>query len=207
MILMPDKISEFVVDLGARPDTHGTSNPYRRIDCRLNLENYLRAMVARPGRRILVVAEALGYRGGGLTGIPISSENLLRLAPHPFLRALRESLQIDGNTSEATATMVWDTLAGRRRIPLFWNAFPFHPHRSDEPASNRAPTADEVAEGQEYLVRLADIYRPQVVAGLGGKGTAAAQRAFPGISIIQIRHPSYGGKSDCQRGMEQLLRR
>jgi hypothetical protein len=127
MILMPDKISEFVIDLGARPDTHGTSNPYRRIDCRLNLENYLRAMVARPGRRILVVAEALGYRGGGLTGIPISSENLLRLAPHPFLRALRESLQIDGNTSEATATMVWDTLAGRRRIPLFWNAFPFHP--------------------------------------------------------------------------------
>lgn len=207
MILMSDKISEFVGDLGARPETENTSNPYCRSDCRRNLETYLRAMVSRPGRRILVVAEALGYRGGRLTGIPISSENLLRQAPHPFLRALRESLQIDGNTSEATATMVWSSLAGRRRIPLFWNAFPFHPHRNGEPASNRAPTAAEVAEGQQYLARLADVYRPEAVAGLGGKGTAAARRALPGMTIMQIRHPSYGGKSDFQRGMGQLLRR
>ena len=70
----------------------------------------------RSGRRVLVVGEALGYRGGLLTGIPISCERLLREQRHPFWRRLAPQLTIEGDTPEATATIVWDYLANRRRI-------------------------------------------------------------------------------------------
>jgi uracil-DNA glycosylase len=202
---MEDCIRTFVASLAEQPHTETTYNPYRNAAARDNLAQYLRAVCAQSGRRILMVGEALGYRGGRLTGIPFSSERLLRQAPHPFLRALHDRVAISGNTSEATATLVWAALARRRRIPLFWNAFPFHPHRRGEPASNRAPTADEIAGGQAYLQRLAALYRPQLIAGLGNKGCLAVHRALPDERIAALRHPSYGGKADFERGLSRLL--
>jgi uracil-DNA glycosylase len=199
-------IEKFVEILATRPAGNRVDNPYRRQACRHNLRCYLQAILSRPGRRVLLVGEALGYRGGKLTGIPFSSEKLLSQAPHPFLRALQGQLILEGETSEATASMVWNTLARRRRIPLFWNAFPFHPHLAASPSSNRAPTAGEIAEGQALLRKLAELYQPQLVAGLGHKGTRCARQAFPGREITQIRHPSYGGKADFQVGMARLLR-
>jgi uracil-DNA glycosylase len=203
---MEAEIRDFVDCLASRPDTEGTVNPYRSLIASNNLIHYLFALFRQPGRRILLVGEALGYRGGRLTGIPLSSERLLGAAPHPFLRALHPHLEIDGNTSEATATLVWGALAGRRRIPLFWNAFPFHPHRPGQPGSNRAPKAEEISEGQFYLERLATLYRPLLVAGLGRIGSLAAGRALPDQRILQLRHPSHGGKVDFEQGIARLLR-
>jgi hypothetical protein len=154
----------------------------------------------------MLVGEALGYRGGRLTGIPFSSERLLRQAPHPFLRALRERVRINGETSEATATLVWGALSGRRRLPLFWNAFPFHPYHPGSPQSNRAPTASEISEGQAHLQQIAAIYQPELVAGVGKKGYLAAGRALPDTPIVLLRHPSYGGKSEFESGLTRLLR-
>lgn len=199
-------IGEFVEALATRADSKRVGNPWRHHACRHNLRCYLQAMLSRPGRRVLLVGEALGYRGGKLTGIPFSSEMLLRRAPHLFLRSLRGQLELEGRTSEATATIVWEALARRRRIPLFWNAFPFHPHQPERPDSNRAPTAREISEGQAYLQLLAELYQPQVIAGLGHKGTRSASLAFPDRQVTQIRHPSYGGKSDFMRGIASLLR-
>lgn len=200
-----ENINRFIQRLEARPHSASATNPYRLPHRSHNLRHYLQALLAQPGRRILVIGEALGYRGGLLTGIPISSERLLREADHPFWRKLAPSLNVAGDTAEATASIAWDYLANRRRIPLFWNAFPFHPCRPGEPATNRAPNAAELAEGIPYLRELAAIYQPQLIAGLGHKGSTAARRAFPEHSVRALRHPSYGGKQDFIDGMDKLL--
>ena len=55
--------------------------------------------------RLLLVAEALGFKGGGETGIPLSSPALLRSCKHPFIETLRPHLAlVPEGGSEATAT-------------------------------------------------------------------------------------------------------
>ena len=203
---METALKEFVGALTDRNSTDTSYNPYLLESNRNNLCHYLMTVFAQPGRRFMLVGEALGYRGGRLTGIPFSSERLLRQKTHPFLRSLGEHLELTGDSSEATATLVWGALANRRRIPLFWNAFPFHPHQPGDPGSNRAPHAAEIAEGQVYLQRLVSLYRPVRIAGLGGHGYRAVTRALPDTPIAQIRHPSYGGKHDFRQGLARLLR-
>ena len=198
-------LDELIADLERRPHSPQVCNPYRLPGRSGNLCSYLEAMLDRPGRRILLVGEALGYRGGLHTGIPISSSALLRRPTHSFLRSLQPRIALEEDISEATATIVWDYLRRRRTIPLFWNAFPFHPHERDNPASNRAPTAAETGEGTPFLVQVAQLYRPQLIAGLGTKGTRAARRALPGSPVTALRHPSYGGKQAFIQGMDRLL--
>jgi uracil-DNA glycosylase len=204
-IILMDSYSSLFAALEQRPHSDTVCNPYRLPGRTHNLRAYFRAIDARPGRRLLVVGEALGYRGGLGTGIPLSSSALLTHSRQPFLRALRPSLQLHDEVAEVTATIVWDYLARRRTLPLFWNAFPFHPHREGEPQSNRAPTAAEMSEGIAYLQLIRDWYQPQRLAGLGRKGAQALKRAFPGASVITLRHPSYGGKNEFIRGMDGLL--
>ena len=203
---MEDSIAAFVLSLAKRPHTENSFNPYRDPSHRVNLMQYLGLTLAQPGRRILLVGEALGYRGGRLTGIPFSSERLLLRPSHPFPRSLSQNVEIKGATSEATATLVWNALAGRRRIPLFWNAFPFHPHLPRDPWSNRAPTRSEIDEGAHYLASLAELQQPERIAGLGKKGCLAARRALPGRVITPLRHPSYGGKIEFLEGLAKFLR-
>jgi hypothetical protein len=193
--------------LQQRPHTETVTNPYRLPHRSANLGNYLEAMADRRGRRILVIGEALGYRGGLGTGIPISSCGLFEQASHPFLRRLAQDIHYEGELREATASMVWEYLADRRTLPLFWNAFPFHPHRRHEPESNRGPTQTEICEGLTALQLLAAWHRPERIAGLGRLGTRAAQIAFPDRQIFALRHPSYGGKQEFIRGMDRLLAR
>ena len=128
---MPEglELDVFLRPLRERTDSATVQNPYRRPGREANLRSYLEAMLSRPGRRMLLVGEAPGYRGCLHTGIPFSSEALLREAPHPFLARLRPALQLQGYRTEATASIAWAALVGRRTLPLFWNAFPFHPHR------------------------------------------------------------------------------
>jgi uracil-DNA glycosylase len=191
--------------LSTRPNSPTVTNPYRRRVLQENLSHYLDAISSQKGRRILIVGEALGYRGGRLTGIPFSSERLLREAPHPFLRRLAPQLSLTSDTAEATASIVWEGLRRRRNIPLFWNAYPFHPHRANKPDSNRAPNAAEIAEGQRFLRLIIEFYQPATIAGLGRKGTAAAEKAFPENRIVALRHPSYGGKQEFLTGFNRLM--
>jgi hypothetical protein len=202
-----DPLHNFLRALAARGDDHRVQNPYRLPGRLANLEAYLLAMLKAGGRRVLLVGEAPGYRGCLLTGIPFSSPRLLRQAPHPWLRRLRPSLELTGDTAEATASLVWQGLAGRRSLPLCWNAFPFHPHRPDRPDSNRSPTAEELIEGEQHLRQLAELYAPQLVVGVGRKGGQAARRALPLCEVVEIRHPSYGGKAAFDEGLRRVYRR
>lgn len=198
------EIDDFLLSL-SRPRNSGVlKNPYREPVLLENLRIYLDAMMRIDGRRVLLVGEALGFKGGKVTGIPFSSGAIYERFAHPLLQQIGPQLSIDIVESENTATIVWEYLSSAGHTPLFWNAFPFHPHPRGERSKNRAPTAAEVKRGVRYLKSLAAIYQPDVVAGIGGKGTVCARQAFSERDIVAIRHPSYGGKSEFIAGIEGL---
>ena len=199
-------VDAFIADLAEYEHSAIVINPYREAHLAENLRLYLMAMLRRRGRHVLLVGEAPGYRGCGLTGIPFSSGEIYQRFDHPLLRRLARHIEIRQVESENTATMVWEYLEDKPLTPLFWNSFPFHPHNPGDPRSNRAPNAREIEFGIHFLRRLKDLYRPSVIAGIGNKGTLCARRAFPHKSIAAIRHPSFGGKADFVRGMDQLFK-
>ena len=127
------------------------------------LERYLDE---RAGAPILLVAEAPGYRGTRVSGIPLTSER---------------QLTGDG-PAEATATIVHRVLAelGLSDDVLLWNVVPTHP---GDARSNRAPTRGEVEAGLPFVRALA---RGRRVVAVG----RVAQRALGGT---YVRHPSHGG--------------
>jgi hypothetical protein len=63
-------IEDFVIDLTKKRNTATVSNPYLKKDVADNLHRYLVAMHKMKGKRILLVGEAPGYKGCGITGIP-----------------------------------------------------------------------------------------------------------------------------------------
>jgi hypothetical protein len=195
--------------LAARPNRSDSFNPYRDPQLARNLKHYLEAMWSSPQYQgLLLVGEALGYRGGGNTGIPFSSCKLYTEVEHPFLQSLADKLrfpqQAKRQESEATASIVWRYLQTRQQLPLLWNAFPFHPHIEGEPDSNRKPRAAELEEGVERLRQLTAIFQPLRIAGIGREGHKAAATLFPEMDVVYIRHPSYGGKADFISGMDTL---
>lgn len=199
-------IERFVVELTVQENTPTVSNPYLHQDLADNLRLYLDAMMKMPGKRLLLVGEAPGYKGCKITGIPFTSGRVFERFDHPLLKALGGRLKLTEIEAENTATIVWEYLSRRGgATPLFWNSFPFHPYPEGNEKKNRAPTAAEVQAGIHYLRRLYSIFAPEVIAGIGAKGTECAASAFPGADVVYIRHPSFGGKQDFIRGMERII--
>lgn len=199
-------ISEFVARLSKKRNSGTVFNPYRSQALANNLRHYLEVMFNLPGERILLVGEAPGYRGCRITGIPFSSGKLFETEQHPVLRIIQSNLTLNKIEAENTASMVWRYLADKAVTPLFWNAFPYHPHPKGQPDKNRAPTKVEIKQGKRYLKALADLYQPSLIAGIGRAGTDCSQQAFPEQPITYIRHPSYGGKKEFIATMDGIFK-
>jgi uracil-DNA glycosylase len=141
---------------------------------RNRLERYLDE---RAGAGYLLVAEAPGYRGTRVSGIPLTSER-----------------QLTGRgPAEATATVVHRALAelGLEDEVLLWNVVPTHP--GDE-GSNRRPTRAEIASGVTFARELA---RGRRVITVG----RVAHEAFGGT---YLRHPSHGGAKTFRAGLGNI---
>ena len=190
-------------------------NPWWQVDKENDIDRngpsirrkHLRAYLSeRLGKvRFAVIGEALGYRGGHFTGIPMTSERILLgrktdIAPEHILlgitphRTSKPQKCPDG-FSEPTATIVWSTLLRLKLSPadfVLWNAFPwhsFHPHRSM--LSNRTPTSSEQSAGIPVLKAFLDLFPCHEVAALGR--IAAAHLKDLGVSAYYVRHPASGG--------------
>ncbi len=200
-------IQKFIRQLKQQPNTATIGNPYLTRQLATNLRYYLEAMLqVDENPKILLVGEAPGHKGCKLTGIPFSSGEIFSRFEHPLLQKLGQQVKIKDLAGENTATMVWDYLTQRNITPLFWNSFPFHPHHTNNPFSNRAPNSQEIQQGIAYLQSLAKIYKPDIIAGIGHKGSKCARLAFPNQDITSIRHPSFGGKRDFISGMDKLIK-
>ena len=155
-----------------------TYNQYAQSLLRRNrLERYLQRTREAP---LLLVGEAAGYRGARVSGLPFTSERQLTGA----------------GPAEATATIVHRVLAelGIEDDVLLWNVVPTHPHRSGEPASNRRPSAKEIAAARPFLDELA----------VGREVVPVGRIAEAAVGIEGIRHPSHGGAAAFRAGLARL---
>jgi uracil-DNA glycosylase len=213
---MVSRIERFVSALAAVEVSGRAVNQYSRgmgdlrgnAIRRRNLRLYLNEL-ADIGPTMLLVGEAVSYRGGRLTGIAFVSETLmLGGVETPRCRVLgaqqgyRKATPGPRLSTEASATMVWETIRNIEPLPLVWNAFPFHPFHPGEPDSNRAPSAGELHAGAPFLVRLLRMFSFRTVVAVGNHASLSLQRL--GFEHVKVRHPSQGGKNLFVAAMARL---
>jgi uracil-DNA glycosylase len=153
---------------------------------------------------ILLIGEAPGYRGCRLTGIPFTSGEVIKNSKHTIFKELGSEIVPPQIISENTATILWEFLGSTKSVPILWNAFPFHPHQSDNPESNRKPDVSEIKEGETYLRIIYDLFKPRKLCSLGRVGESILKELFPKNTTTYIRHPSYGGKEKFIKGMNKV---
>jgi hypothetical protein len=189
---------------GPRGDCPGICNPYKDEDPRLdrpgaarqrrrNLEAYLER-VGRP--RLVLLGEALGFRGGRFSGIAFTSERQLagpdgrRLAwatDPPF----RPTSRNPALWLEPSGSVVWDAIGGQPGGVLLWNTFPWHPCRPVSPLSNRMPEKSMVRDNLHVLEKLLEETAGARLVAVGR--TAQAGLAALGVEAPAVRHPAHGG--------------
>jgi hypothetical protein len=167
-----------------------------------------------------VIGEALGYRGGHFSGIPMTSERILLgkkenvgIKPeHVFssLKAKRTSKpeQCPDGFSEPTATIVWSLLLRLGLKPeefVLWNAFPWHsfnPRRGL--LSNRTPRKSERPAGLSMLKTFLDLFPCEEIIALGN--VAAWQLKELNVECHRVRHPASGGARLFRQGIGTLVK-
>ena len=166
---------------------------------RKQLRAYLRQRLGK--EKLALIGEAVGYRGGHFSGIPMTSERLL-LGKQPDVVATLYKPQrtskpekCPNGFSEPTATIVWGTLLRLGLKPdqfVLWNAFPWH---SFDPRhgmlSNRMPDKSERAAGLPVLRAFLELFPCDQVVALGKVAAAGLDQL--GIAAHCVRHPASGG--------------
>ncbi len=211
---MTDKqINHFIEQLATTQVPRDTVNQYDYNNQhngirRHNLAHYLSQMLELQPK-ILLVAEAPGYKGMRLTGVPFSSRALIRdgIEGVPIfgeVNGYQEPTDADNPAErEQTATIVWEVLRDVHPLPLSWNTSPFHPHRPGELLSNRKPRKPELDIGREFLLAIIDMYPFETFIAIGNTADDLLNKL--GLDHHKVRHPAQGGKNDFVRGMRELL--
>jgi len=172
---------------------------------RNQLQSYLGKRLRKAN--FAVIGEAVGYRGGHFSGIPMTSERLLlgrskkvRLKSNDFFsdinpRRTSKPEKCPDGFSEPTATIVWGTLLRLGLKPaqfVVWNAFPWHSFDSRRGMlSNRMPNKSERAAGLPVLKAFLELFPCDQVVALGK--IAAAQLEQLDVNAHCVRHPASGG--------------
>jgi hypothetical protein len=175
--------------------------PERRSQVLLSTLN----AAARTEIDALWIGRDLGYRGGRRTGLALTDD--VHLAVH----ATRWNVKVERATSgsivaERTAAVIWSMLKPVTASVFLWNVFPFHPHESGDPFTNRSHSAKERDLGQSILAELILILRPKRLVCIGNDAANASSRLSGLTRIEQVRHPSYGGQTDFIRQIRNLYR-
>lgn len=184
-------------------------NPYNAIR-RANLKLYLQDVLEKRSG-IVLVAEAPGYRGMRVTGLPMVSRRILREGV-PALDMLGEARGyqdivepgFESIQAEQTSSILWNLLPELGIVPLVWASFPFHPHQLGKPLTNRKPRTPEVKLGEPFVRELLESFAPKKVIAVGNVGYGLLSAM--GIPCVKVRHPAQGGKNDFVAGMRAEIR-
>jgi uracil-DNA glycosylase len=179
-------------------DEENDIGPHSPAIRRKHLTVYFRERLGKA--RLAIIGEALGYRGGHFSGIPMTSERMLLRKQQNIVagskprRTSKPSICADG-FSEPTATIVWGALLKTGVLPdefVLWNAFPWH---SFDPRrgllSNRMPNKSEQLSGRHALKAFLELFACEQIVALGK--IAAAQLKQLGLDAHCVRHPASGG--------------
>lgn len=149
------------------------------------------------------IGRDLGYRGGRRTGLALTDD--VHIATH----AARWGLEVERPTkgeavAERTAAVIWSAL-DKIQAPIFlWNAFPLHPHEPGDPFTNRSHNSRERAAGEDILLQLIVLLRPKRLVAIGNDAASTARRLAREETVMQVRHPSYGGQRDFLSQVSEL---
>lgn len=172
---------------------------------RKQLTAYLRKRLGKA--KLAVIGEALGYRGGHFSGIPMTSERILLgkkkdggIEPEQVfssIKACRTSKpwKFPDGFSEPTATIVWSAMLKLGVKPeqfVLWNAFPWHTFDSRRGMlSNRMPNKSERSASLSVLKAFLDLFPCDEIVALGN--VAASQLKELNVEAHRVRHPASGG--------------
>lgn len=178
-------------------------------------------MQKRMGKaKLALIGEAVGYRGGHFSGIPMTSERILfgrsnrvRMKSDEIFSAVKprrtgKPEKCPDGFSEPTATIVWVALLrlGLKRDQfVLWNAFPWHSfdqHRGM--LSNRTPNESERAAGLRVLKAFLELFSCHQVVALGK--IAAGQLQKLGVNAHCVRHPASGGARLFRAQIAEILK-
>lgn len=203
-----ERLSRVATTVDAYNPYGAGSNPYNALR-RANLQRYLEAVAARQSR-IALIAEAPGYRGMRLTGVPMTSRRILRdgvpeLAMFGVERGYQDVPEpgFESILGEQTATILWSILPELGVVPLVWGSFPLHPHQPGKPLTNRTPRATEIPVGEPFVRDLLNLLSPDKIIAVGNVGYGLLTSM--GISCVKIRHPANGGKNDFVAGLRAVV--
>ncbi len=151
----------------------------------------------------LWVGRDLGFRGGRRTGMALTDD--VHFHDHLSRWGLARSKPTIGQpVAERTAKFIWAMLE-QIPAPIFlWNVFPLHPHRSDDPFTNRAHNAKERKAGTEILEELIRLLRPKRLVAVGNDAEKVLGKIAGGRVISKVRHPSYGGQAEFASQIQAL---
>jgi hypothetical protein len=157
--------------------------------------------------RLAVIGEALGYRGGHFSGIPMTSERILlgkkkddgiepaQIFSSPTPRRTSKPKKCPDGFSEPTATIVWGTLLKLGLSPeqfVLWNAFPWHSFNPRHGIlSNRMPSKAECLAGLPILKVFLKLFPCDQIIALGKIATTQLEELD--VDADCIRHPASGG--------------
>lgn len=187
-------------------DRPGGSRQRRR-----NLEMYLER-VGPP--RLILLGEALGFRGGRFSGIAFTSERQLcgpadRRLPWTGTGTTEGGSRFRPTSTnpalwlEPSGSIVWGALGGEPSGVLLWNTFPWHPWRPAGPLTNRLPEKNLVRENLDLLEALLEATAPARIVAVGR--TAQAGLAALGIEAPAVRHPANGGATLFRAQLREQL--
>jgi uracil-DNA glycosylase len=179
---------------------------------RQQLRGYMQERLERVN--LVVIGEALGYRGGHFSGIPMTSERMLLRKQQNIVagikprRTSKPGVCSDG-FSEPTATIVWDALLKIGVLPnefVLWNAFPWHSFDLRRGLlSNRAPNKSEQLSGRPVLEAFLELFPCEQIVALGK--IAAAQLEQLGVNAQCVRHPASGGTKLFRQQITRVVNR
>ena len=202
-----NNIKKFIHDIAKTPieligNSENLYNPtpqYGKIRAH-NLELYLNQM-HELAPTLLLLGEAPGYKGCGLTGVPFSSEKIVKTNTF-FTNQAYKLVDPSKLESEQSATIVWNFLNTLKQPPLIWNIFPFHPYKGNNIKSNRTPNEMELEMGKKFVLKLLNIFNIKHIIAVGRKPEQMLKDL--NISYEYVRHPANGGKNKFIEGINNV---
>lgn len=186
------KVREIVDLLVSKRDFPSVGNFYAESDTkRRNLMHYFNMLFWNKPEH-LFIGEAPGRDGCVRTGIPFTSERLIRRGQ--FAKHLTGArFVVKGGQPERSATVIWGSVETLSRPSAMWNVFPLHPF--DEHGKKRTPEPEELEWGMTILPLVVDLFPVIKVVSVGKKSNSACRK----LRIKTIGHLNHPRRTDIFR--------
>ncbi|AIQ39917.1 uracil-DNA glycosylase [Paenibacillus sp. FSL R5-0912] len=184
------EIIRLIVD---KQDFPSVNNIYAdSMDRQANLTKYFEALYGI-NPKIIFIGEAPGVHGCSLTGIPFTSERILRQG-----RLERHfpgtNFHVEGNSYEGSANYFWEIIDLMVSPPILWNVFPLHPFKMENGVmKNRTPKIAEKKWGHTILQLIIELFPNIRIVSVGNSAKDTCLK----LSIDtadHIIHPAYHAK-------------